>query len=151
MPADKEDYRAEALLRWNSRARSGQPRPVFSSGRTDRLINYRGWVLRHHASEQKWQDMGCPDSAWRSIFPHSAANPRLKDIVRTTRRYRAGAVLFGTESGAQPPETSRISGILAAKRLGSNISIDDFGTEYSSFTFKMLPLDRIKLICSLRH
>jgi EAL domain-containing protein (putative c-di-GMP-specific phosphodiesterase class I) len=51
-----------------------------------------------------------------------------------------------TESIAMNAEHGIIDGIKAFKELGVQISIDDFGTEYSSLNrLKEMPIDRIKI------
>ena len=144
----------EALLRWNS-AEHGQVSPdrFIPLAEQTGLINPIGeWVLRQSCLQnKKWQDMGLPRLRMAvNLSVIQLQNPRLKDIVRTiledTGLEPSYLELEITESTATR-EAGRISGILEQLRgLGVTISIDDFGTEYSSLSrLKMLPLDRIKL------
>ena len=77
-------------------------------------------------------------------------NPRLKEIVRDTLEATGlepkWLELEITESVAMR-ESDYIVGLLSRlKALGVTLSIDDFGTEYSSLSrLKTLPVDRIKM------
>ncbi len=144
----------EALLRWNHPEMGMIPPNVFIPlAEKNGLINSIGeWVLKTASRQnKKWQDMGFPHMRMAvnlSIVQFN--NPRIVDVVNNALK----------ESGLNPKyleleitesiaigETKDTVGILNnLKNLGISISIDDFGTAYSSLNrLKMLPVDRIKI------
>jgi len=144
----------EALLRWKH-PQMGMVSPGVFIPLAERngLINSIGeWVLRTACIQnKKWQDAGVAHvrmSVNLSVVQFS--NPRLIEIV--------GGIL--EETGLNPSfleleiteniaikEVNDTADILhKLKKLGVSVSIDDFGTEYSSLSrLKTLPVDRIKI------
>jgi diguanylate cyclase (GGDEF)-like protein len=144
----------EALLRWNHPKLGSIPPGVFIPlAEKNGLIGSIGdWVLRTACRQNKiWQDMGF--TKFRMAVNLSMVqfrNPRLVESVSNAL----------TESGLDPrfleleitesaaiQESDILDDILKRlKRLGVTISIDDFGTEYSSLTrLREMPVDRIKI------
>jgi EAL domain-containing protein (putative c-di-GMP-specific phosphodiesterase class I) len=77
-------------------------------------------------------------------------NPKLHDIVRSvldeTGLDPSYLELEITESAATKEPDYILDILSRLKSLGVTLSIDDFGTEYSSLSrLKMLPVDRIKM------
>jgi diguanylate cyclase (GGDEF)-like protein len=144
----------EALLRWNS-SEHGMVPPIKFVPLAEQtgLINPIGeWVLKEACRQNKaWQERGLPPVRMAvNLSVIQLRHPRLKDIVRETLEETgldpAWLELEITESVATR-ESDYIVGLLTRlKTLGVTLSIDDFGTEYSSLSrLKMLPVDRIKM------
>lgn len=144
----------EALLRWNSPEHGiVNPEQFIPLAEQTGLINPIGeWVLRQACRQNKqWQEMGLPPVRMAvNLSVIQLRNPRLKDIVRETLEDTGLAPAYLeleiTESAATK-EADYIVGLLGRlKSLGITLSIDDFGTEYSSLSrLKLLPVDRIKV------
>ncbi len=150
----KEIIGAEALIRWNHPENGTIPPAIFIPiAEQTGLINSIGeWVLRTACLQNKeWQDMGLTKIRIAvNISVHQLRNPHfvktLERILEETGLPSEYLELEITESMACN-ETNYIIEILnAIKELGVSISIDDFGTEYSSLSrLKSLPIDRIKM------
>lgn len=144
----------EALVRWNH-PQLGMISPglFIPLAEKNGLISSIGeWVLKTACNQNKaWQEMGLP--RYRMSVNVSALqfrNPRLVEtvemILRDTGLSPEDLDLEITESAAIKETTYIIDILKNLKRLGVSISIDDFGTEYSSLTrLKDLPIDRIKI------
>lgn len=143
----------EALLRWNlPDAGLISPCKFIPLAERSGLINPIGeWVLRTACHQnRKWQDMGISVRMAVNLSLIQLRNPNLLNIL--------SAVL--NESGLQPQfleleitesiandQSNNLKELLEKiRKLGVMISIDDFGTEYSSLSrLKSLPIDRIKI------
>ncbi len=144
----------EALLRWNHPEFGMVSPAVFiplaeSSG----LISGIGeWVIRTACRQNKaWQDMGLPGLRVAvNLSVHQFRNPGFVELVREilletglSPEYFEVEV---TESAALNESDFMIEILSKLKAYGISISIDDFGTEYSSLSrLKVLPADRIKI------
>lgn len=144
----------EALLRWNHPTKGIISPGIFIPlAEKNNLINSIGdWVLKTACLQnKKWQDMGFPYievavnlSAIQIINPNIAQN--VEDILKETGLDPRYIELEITESIAIT-ETDYVIDVLdKLKEIGVSISIDDFGTEYSSMNrLKVLPIDKIKI------
>ncbi len=144
----------EALLRWKSPEHG-----LISPGRfiplaeQTGLINSIGeWTLREAcAQNMRWQAMGLPPVRVAvNLSIVQLRNPKLQDIIKDaleeTGLDPALLELEITESVATKEADYIIDLLGRLKNLGVTLSIDDFGTEYSSLSrLKMLPVDRIKM------
>jgi len=144
----------EALLRWNSPEHGMiSPNRFIPLAEQTGLINPIGeWVLREACRQNKeWQMMGLPPVRIAvNLSFVQMHNPRLKDIVRDaleeTGLDPTYLELEITESAATKEADHIIDLLGRLKSLGITLSIDDFGTEYSSLSrLKLLPVDRIKM------
>ncbi|MEL7609292.1 MAG: EAL domain-containing protein [Bacillota bacterium] len=144
----------EALLRWkHPQWGMISPSVFIPLAETNGLINGIGeWVLRTACVQnKKWQDMGLPCLRMAvNLSVSQFKNPKLTDIVQgilqETGLNPAYLELEITESVAVKESEYIIDVLNSLKELGVSISIDDFGTEYSSLSrLKMLPIDRIKI------
>lgn len=144
----------EALLRWNHPEMGMIPPNVFIPlAEKNGLINSIGeWVLKSACKQnKKWQDMGLPKlrmavnlSIIQFNNPHMVSS--IDRILKETGLSPEYLELEITESIAIKETTDTVSILNNLKELGVTISIDDFGTEYSSLNrLKMLPIDRIKI------
>lgn len=144
----------EALLRWKHPEMGMIPPGVFIPlAEVNGTINSIGdWVLKEAIQQNKrWQDQGFAKIRMAvnlSVVQFNNANfaESLDAILKETGLDPKYLELEITESVATK-EADRIGNLLnRLKQLGISISIDDFGTEYSSLNrLKILPIDRIKI------
>jgi len=144
----------EALLRWMPQGRGMVSPAVFIPlAEQTGLINPIGaWVLMTACQQVKrWQDMGLPairiavnislHQLTNKQFPHHVA-----EVLEKTGLGAEYLELEVTESVANNQVTDVVEILSELKALGISLSIDDFGTEYSSLSrLKQLPADRLKL------
>lgn len=150
----------EALLRWKS-PEYGMitPGKFIPLAEQTGLINPIGeWVLRQAcAQNMSWKRMGLPSVRVAvNLSVIQLRNPKLHDIVKEvleeTGLHPADLELEITESAATKESDYIIDLLVRLKSLGIMLSIDDFGTEYSSLSrLKMLPVDRIKMDMQFVH
>ena len=144
----------EVLLRWRHPEHGLIPPNIFIPlAEANGTINGIGeWVLKTAVHQNRmWQDKGFP--AVRIAVNLSAVqfnNPNLVDcvesIVMASKLEPKYLELEITESIATKESSNIIDALNRLKKLGISISIDDFGTEYSSLNrLKLLPIDRIKI------
>ena len=144
----------EALLRWNH-PELGMILPegfIKIAEQTGLIIPIGAWVLRTACKQNKaWQDDGLPRirigvnlSAKQFLNGNLAGD--VEEILRETGLDHQFLELEITESAAMMGKGNIIQTLSALKKMGINIAIDDFGTEYSSLNYlKQLPADRIKI------
>lgn len=144
----------EALLRWNHSKKGMVPPSKFILvAEKTGLINPIGqWVLRTACRQNKlWQDMGLPKLRMAvnlSIAQFMSPNliGMVKEILEETGLEPHYLELEVTESIASNGVEYTINKLSELKELGVSITMDDFGTEYSSLSrIKVLPVDRIKI------
>ncbi|HZK19055.1 MAG TPA: GGDEF domain-containing phosphodiesterase [Clostridia bacterium] len=144
----------EALLRWNHPVMGMIPPNVFIPlAEQSGLINGIGeWVLETACRQNKrWQDLGFP--RLRMAVNLSVIQFNNPEIVKTVDKILKRTNLDPkyleleiTESIAIREAKYTTAVLNELKNLGITISIDDFGTKYSSLTrLKMLPVDRLKI------
>ena len=144
----------EALLRWNQpEMGSISPAVFIPIAEKIGIINTIGeWVLLEACKQLKsWHDQGFPKIRVAvNISVNQLRNPSFVDQVETILQ-KTGLKpeyleLEITESVAIKEPTYIVNLLTKLKGLGVGLSIDDFGTEYSSLSrLKHLPVDRIKL------
>ncbi len=144
----------EALLRWNH-PEIGRisPQVFIPLAEQTGLINSIGeWVLRTACTQNvAWQTQGFEPlrmavNLSAEQFKSNSLITKVKDILIETALDPKYLELEITESIAVKGHTNIIQMLNQLKELGVSISIDDFGTEYSSLhRLKMLPIDRIKM------
>ena len=156
----KEITGLEALLRWKH-PEYGMISPVVFIPLAEKngLINSIGeWVLRTACNQNKaWQDMGL-------LYARIAVNlsviqfndplivEKVDKILKETGLSPKHLELEITESIAVKENKNVVDILDRLKKLGVSISIDDFGTEYSSLSrLKTLPIDRIKIDMQFIH
>ncbi len=144
----------EALLRWNH-PQLGMVAPgkfIPLAEQTGLISAIGDWVLLKACQQNKmWQDAGLPcirmalNLSIHQFHNHQLVN-RVSAILKETGLNPKYLELEITETIAMQ-ETGYIIEVLQAfQALGITISIDDFGTEYSSLNYlKHLPVDRIKI------
>ncbi len=152
--ATKKITGVEALLRWNH-PKMGLISParfIPLAEQTGLIVPIGEWVLETACRQNKaWQDMGLRPiriAVNISVIQFRSRNivSRIKSILADTALDTKDVELELTESVANNESSYTIEVFNALKDLGVSLSIDDFGTEYSSLNrLKMLPVDRIKL------
>ncbi|SMP57853.1 EAL domain-containing protein [Anoxynatronum buryatiense] len=150
----------EALVRWQHPEKGLIPPGVFIPlAEQTGLINAIGrWVLETASRQNKaWQNLGLPLVTMAvNLSVEQFRNPRLVEMVyqvlQETGLSSACLELEITESIAIKETTYPIALLQQLKHLGVTISIDDFGTEYSSLSrIKELPVDRLKIAMEFVH
>ncbi len=144
----------EALLRWNH-PQLGMISPgiFIDLAEKNGLIGEIGeWVLRQACRQnRRWQDRGYQKLRIAvNVSVYQFQNPLLvesiEEILQETGLSPEHLELEITESIAIKGSDDIAETLLRLKMLGIHISIDDFGTEYSSLSrLKNLPVDRIKI------
>jgi EAL domain-containing protein (putative c-di-GMP-specific phosphodiesterase class I) len=117
------------------------------------LINPIGeWVLKTACRQTKsWQELGLPPIRIAiNISATQFRNPllisQMKKLFKETDLKPRYLELELTENIAINKSSYIVSVLNGLKKLGLYISIDDFGTEYSSLSrLKLLPMDQIKI------
>lgn len=144
----------EALLRWqHPQLGMISPGIFIPLAEKNGLINSIGeWVLETACRQNvRWQELGLPHLRMAvNLSVSQFKNPKLVDIVehilQETGLDPRYLELEITESVAVKESDYIIDVLTRLKDLGVSISIDDFGTEYSSLSrLKSLPVDRIKI------
>jgi diguanylate cyclase (GGDEF)-like protein len=144
----------EALLRWNHKKLGAiAPSEFIPIAEKTGLINSIGeWVLLTACAQNKaWQDAGlAPVQMAVNLSVEQFRTDDLESIVRNCLaetgldpRYLELEI---TESIAMKESGDIANCLHKLKDMGVSISIDDFGTEFSSLSrLKDLPVDRIKI------
>ena len=106
---------------------------------------------------QLWLGMGCTNLRMAvNVSVQQLRNPKfiplVKEILQTIELPPNCLELEVTESVANGNTDHIITVLHRLKALGVSLSIDDFGTEYSSLSrLKLLPVDRIKMDMQFVH
>lgn len=154
LSATGEIIGVEALIRWHHPQKGMvSPAEFIPIAEKTGLINPIGlWVLQTACRQNKaWQDQGFqPIRMAVNLSLGQFLNKKLvgivADILQETQLNPAYLELEITESIAINEPEQIIKTLNELKALGVSISIDDFGTEYSSLSrLKNLPIDRVKI------
>ncbi|MBI4985841.1 MAG: EAL domain-containing protein, partial [Rhodocyclales bacterium] len=151
---------AEALVRWQSPERSLVPPGEFIplAEETGLIVPLGEWVLRTACSQNKaWQDGGLP--AITVAVNLSARQFVAQDIVgvaagvlQETGLDPSCLELELTESAVMADADAFIQATEKLKGLAITLSIDDFGTGFSSLSYlKRFAIDRLKIDQSFVH
>ncbi len=145
---------AEALIRWNH-PENGLIAPglfIPLAEQTGLIGPIGDWVLRTACLQcRTWQICGLPDIRIAvNVSIIQLRNPgfayRVKQILEEIHLEPRFLELEITESAAVNESDYIIEVLNGLKKLGISISIDDFGTEYSSLSrLTSMPIDRIKM------
>lgn len=144
----------EALIRWNH-PKKGLLSPGIFIPLAERknLIDPIGdWVLKTVAIQaKKWQDMGLPHlkiavNLSAAQIRNLGISKKIKAITKDIGLDPKYIELEITESLAIEKSYLILKNLNQIQDTGVSISIDDFGTEYSSLgRLKMLPVDQLKI------
>lgn len=153
-PATKALRGAEALVRWDSREfgfiSPGRFIPIFEKNGFITKIDH--YMIEHVAKDQKaWLDAGyscVPVSVnvSRAHFIEDDLAEQIRDIVDRAGTPHELIELEVTESAFFDDKKAMINTINRLKGYGFSVSMDDFGSGYSSLnSLKDMPLDVLKL------
>ncbi|MCR5337920.1 MAG: EAL domain-containing protein [Lachnospiraceae bacterium] len=153
-PRTKRLMGAEALIRWESPKYGfitpGRFIPIFEKNGFITEIDH--YMLKHAAADQKrWLDEGLncvPISVnvSRAHFIESDLAEQIRDIIDGEGTPRNLIEIELTESAFFDDKKAMIDTIAKLKSYGFHVSMDDFGSGYSSLnTLKDMPLDVLKL------
>ena len=145
---------AEALIRWQSPKHGFVPPgrfiPIFEKNGFITEIDH--YMLSHVARDMKqWQDAGMncvPVSVnvSRAHFIETDLAEQIRDIVDEAGADRRLIEIELTESAFFDDKKALVSTILKLKEYGFSVSMDDFGSGYSSLnSLKDMPLDILKI------
>ncbi|WP_367569147.1 EAL domain-containing protein [Lacrimispora sp.] len=144
----------EALIRWNHPELGFVSPAVFIPfAEQAGLISKIGeWVLSTACEQnKKWQTEGHPPICVAvNVSAKQLRNPdfvaQVKNILETSGLDPRYLEVEITESAAMSETNDIIKYLSDIRKLGVMISIDDFGTDYSSLSrLKELPIDKIKI------
>jgi diguanylate cyclase (GGDEF)-like protein len=145
---------AEALVRWNH-PQFGLLAPdkfIPLADETGLIIEIGEWVLHQACMQTKsWHDMGLyPMSISVNVSAVQLGQPQLlnhvADVLNKTGLDPACLELEITESVLMQDAEATISMLRALKEMGIKISVDDFGTGFSSLSYlKRFPIDILKI------
>ncbi len=145
---------AEALVRWNH-PQFGLLAPdkfIPLAEETGLIIEIGAWVLHQACMQTKaWHDMGFyPLSISVNVSAVQLGQPQLlnhvADVLSKTGLDPACLELEITESVLMQDAETSINMLRALKEMGIRISVDDFGTGFSSLSYlKRFPIDVLKI------
>ena len=150
---DSSIYGAEALIRWNH--------PEFGFIQPEKIIElaeYGGvihqltlWVLKHAIAEcSYWHDKDFPANISVNISIQDFNNDQLcEQIGSLLQQYSLNPYFLTleiTENGMMDNPGLSIQILHKLKQMGIKLSVDDFGTGFSSLTYlKKFPVDELKI------
>jgi len=144
---------AEALLRWRHPVRGRVPPGVFIpfAEQTGYVKVLTRWVLREVVRQcSEWQARGCEIQVAVNLSARDLMSEDLPDFIRgLLAEHDLPAYLLRlevTESGfLDDPQRAR-QVLVRLAQAGHSISVDDYGTGYSSLTYlRQLPVDELKI------
>jgi diguanylate cyclase (GGDEF)-like protein/PAS domain S-box-containing protein len=143
----------EALVRWqHPELGTVSPGTFIPIAEKSQLIHALGReVLRQACKQAKaWQKAGQPKRVAVNLSVKQLQEPNItrdiKNILRETHLDGCWLELEITESAAMTDVESNIITLQALRDMGIYISIDDFGTAYSSLNYlKRLPINSLKI------
>jgi diguanylate cyclase (GGDEF)-like protein len=146
-------YGVEALIRWNHRERGFIPpdQIIYIAEHTGLIKQLTHWVLKEAISQcSHWNNHGIHLSVSVNLSTRNLQDPSLFDIVKsnlTTYDFPPESLVLEVTESAMLLEPEHASEVLnRMDALGVCISIDDFGTGFSSLAYlKQLPVDELKI------
>lgn len=142
----------EALIRWNHPSLGMIPPCSFIPIAEDSglIVPIGEWVLRMACAQNKaWQLAGLPPlriavNLSAKQFMQKNLTERIKQILAETELEPKYLELEITENIAMKDD--KLSTLHELRNMGITISIDDFGTQYSSLSYlKRLPVNKVKI------
>lgn len=144
----------EALIRWRH-AELGNVSPgefIPVAEETGMIVPIGEWVLRSACRQNRaWQEAGLPPlTVSVNISPRQFRQPnlpeKLKEILEETGLEPCRLELELTEGCVMRDAEESIVTLQKLKAMGLKLSIDDFGSGYSSLTYlKRFPIDALKI------
>lgn len=144
---------AEALMRWNRPDAGNVPPEIFidlaeMTGQIDPLTRF----AVHRALRQlaEWPKSVGQIGVAVNVTPSIVSNPELVDVIRNAAGQWSvdpSRLTIEVTENALTADRERSHAVLTALReLGVRVSIDDFGTGWSSLAYlKQLPADELKI------
>lgn len=148
----------EALVRWNHPAKGRVPPVNFIplAEETGLIVPLGLWVLNEACRQARaWQDMGlAPLTIAVNVSAKQFADPDFAShVAEALERHRLQShwlELEVTESVVMQDAERALAMMASLRALGVRLSIDDFGSGYSSLAaLKTFPFDRLKMDRSL--
>lgn len=146
----------EALIRWPQRSnRLGVEELIAVAEQTGLIKPLTRWVLEQAArAREAFVNAGFDLTVSVNISPHNLREtdfPLHVQRVMTSHQLEPGSILLEvTETSMMRDPTNSLSALNALDRAGFPLSIDDFGSGYSSLSYiKSLPAREIKIDRSL--
>ncbi len=150
----------EALARWRHAERGDVPPIEFITvaEETGQIIALGAWALQTACEHHQWlrthglSDFGVAVNISPVQFQRSHFVQDLQDILARTGLPATCLELEITESVLLNSAEQAIRTLDELKKLGVRVSIDDFGTGFSSLSYlKNLPIDKMKIDRSFVH
>lgn len=146
----------EALIRWPGRATPVQPDEIISIAEQTGLIKpLTRWVLEN-ALKMRTQihDRGFPLDLSVNISPNNLREPDfpifVQRLMSSYHSVRGAITLEVTETSMMQDPVNSLRALNSLHSTGIPLSIDDFGSGYSSLSYiKQLPASEIKIDRSL--
>jgi len=154
--SDGQTVGGEALIRWQH-AERGIVQPdefIGIAEETGLIMDIGQWVMEAACVQLKdWKEQGYFDDNFNLSINISPVQFRRKDFVANVQEViernevaPSSVMLEITEGMLIEDVDATVAKLSQLKELGVKISIDDFGTAYSSLYYlKRLPLDEIKI------
>ncbi|MCI3927115.1 GGDEF domain-containing protein [Paenibacillus sp. TRM 82003] len=152
--SDHQVYGMEALLRWHSPDLGWVPPDEFIPVAEELgLIGVIGeWVLRTACDQvARWREEGYDEltvsvNVSSKQFQHRELKSLVANVLRTTGLSPKRLELELTESSVMLHPKGSSQTLKGLKKLGVSVSIDDFGTGFSSLNYlSLFPLDTLKI------
>jgi diguanylate cyclase (GGDEF)-like protein/PAS domain S-box-containing protein len=144
----------EALLRWKHPSEGLIPPDQFIPQLEERgmIVEVGGWVMRTACRQvSEWEQLGLPSirmavNISSRQFYQSDIVETVKSILDETGLHPNQLELELTESKVLDESDATILIMRNLKRIGIGLSLDDFGTGWSSLSYlRRFPLDRVKI------
>lgn len=143
----------EALVRWIHPERGFMPPDDFIplAEQTGNIQKLTEWALETAIAQSKaWQDVGIDIIVAINLSARDLTNRRLPDqigeLLKTHGIAANRIVLEITESAIMEDKDNAMAVLTALHKMGHILSIDDYGTGYSSMAYlKALPVQEIKI------
>jgi len=145
----------EALLRWQHPELGViEPEEFIPIAEANGLIVSIGtWVLENACEQlRKWRETAPEPGKWRMSVNAAALQLRALDFPEVIERSLERSGLTATDLCIELTESALVESGVATdvlrrlRELGVRISIDDFGTKYSSLSYlTRLPIDELKI------
>lgn len=148
-----EVYAAEALLRWRHPERGRIPPGLFIpfAERTGYIRTLTRWLVKDVARQiADWNGRGLNVQIAINLSTHDLMDPDIAAVIDEARR-TAGIEpkslrMEVTESGVMDDPARATRSLQQLSALGHPLSVDDYGTGYSSLAYlRDLPLDELKI------
>ncbi len=151
--AQRERRQVEALVRWIHPTRGFVPPDEFIpyAEQTGCIQSITQWVVNEAARQSvEWTAHGSPIQISVNISARDLMNPEFPEIYAKILQKNgcepARITLEITESAMLDDPGRALVNLQRVRELGSHLSIDDYGTGYSSLAYlKRLPVEELKI------